>query len=297
LIENSFVRVDRGVSNLRPCFERVPYFPNDAARFFAGLDTLIICGARKPVAMFGYQDGISNVVPDSIECLEIDASDVTGAILYLYDKFIALSPLPESAQSIATPRTKIVDSFATNTNKLTARDLCAVIATRQPENAIIVDESLTSGGAYWDLSMNSPPFTHLTLTGGSIGIGPALSVGCAVACPTRRVINFQADGSALYSTPALWTQASEHLDITTIICANHSYQILRLEQQKQSLNLSKPFARKFTSLAQPPVDWVSIAQGYGIAARRVTTPAELNEALLLSLEQAGPYLIEAVLSS
>lgn len=36
--------------------------------------------------------------------------------------------------------------------KLTARGMCAVIARLQPEDAIIVDESLTSGGAYWELS-------------------------------------------------------------------------------------------------------------------------------------------------
>jgi hypothetical protein len=60
--------------------------------------------------------------------------------------------------------------------KLTAAAMCAVIAAVQPEGAIIVDESLTSGGSYWDQSVGCPQFSHLTLTGGAIGFGPPASV-------------------------------------------------------------------------------------------------------------------------
>lgn len=72
---------------------------------------------------------------------------------------------------------------------------------------MIVDESLTSGGTYWDQSAGCPRFSHLTLTGGAIGFGPPAAVGAAVACPTRRVINIQADGSGLYAPQALWQGA------------------------------------------------------------------------------------------
>jgi len=109
--------------------------------------------------------------------------------------------------------------------RLTAESLCTTVACLQPEGTILVDESLTSGGSYWERSKVScgpgskvparwkvhiflyltlvfastwvqgcPRFSHLTLTGGSIGAGPALSIGAAVACPERLVINLQADG-------------------------------------------------------------------------------------------------------
>ena len=100
---------------------------------------------------------------------------------------------------------------------------------------IVVDESLTSGTNYWADSERHAqgPFSHLTLTGGAIGMGPTVATGAAVACPHRHVIDFQADGSGLYSTPALWTQARERLRVLTVVCSNRSYEILKIEMRKQ----------------------------------------------------------------
>lgn len=140
-----------------------------------------------------------------------------------------------------------------------------MVAALQPAACVVVDESLTSGGDYWGLSAGAPPFSHLALTGGAIGQGPPCAVGCAVACPGRRVLSLQADGSGLYSAQALWTQArthtypyphpyplyphppthvpcprpyrqaSENLDVVTIVCANRKYNILRLEIAMQGV--------------------------------------------------------------
>ena len=98
---------------------------------------------------------------------------------------------------------------------------------------MVVDESLTSGTTYWDVTEESLPFSHLALTGGAIGQGPPCAVGAAIACPGRRVINLQADGSGLYTAQALWTQAHEKLNVTTVVCANNTYNILKLELKKQ----------------------------------------------------------------
>ncbi|KAJ8605228.1 hypothetical protein CTAYLR_000481 [Chrysophaeum taylorii] len=280
VVENAFARVDRGRG--RPAWRRVPYFPGDAKSFFGKFDAIVFCGARKPVAMFGYDDNISQILPEA-GVLEIDAMDVPGALQYLRDALAdaALPPPPTTKRATSQQPT----------GRLNAAKLCQVLALAQPEGAIVVDESLTTGTAYWDLTATAPPFSHLTLTGGSIGIGPPLSVGCAVACPNRRVINFQADGSGLYSTPAFWTQAAEDLDITTIVCANQTYQILKVEQQKQKLSASTPNAKKLTTLGR--VDWVSIAKGYGIEAISVATAEDLKTALEASFARKGPYLIEA----
>lgn len=119
--------------------------------------------------------------------------------------------------------------------RLTPSALCAAVAALQPPGCIVVDESLTSGGDYWALSAAAPPFSHLALTGGAIGVGPPLAAGCAAACPRRPVINLQADGSGLYSPQALWTQARERMSVVTVICANRKYNILRLELAMQGV--------------------------------------------------------------
>jgi len=283
LVENAFPRVDRGSG--APAFARIPYFPVDAKRFLDKFEALVFCGARRPTAMFGYADGLSDLV-DAEKCHDIDAMDVPGALAYLAKVGGAgAAPVPPPAPPAAAKRPP--------KGKLTAHKVCQVLAATQPEGAILVDESLTSGGSYWDLSANCAPFSHLTLTGGSIGIGLPLAVGCAVAAPARRVIDFQADGSGLYSTPALWTMAAEKLDITVLICKNDVYQILKVEQSKQALSGSAPYAKQLTSLGGPSVDWVSLAAGYGVAGGAATTVEELTALLAKSFATPGPFLVEA----
>jgi acetolactate synthase-1/2/3 large subunit len=119
--------------------------------------------------------------------------------------------------------------------KLTPKTMCHTVAALQPEGCVVVDEVLTSGAWYWEASSGCPPFSHLTLTGGAIGCGPPLAVGAAVACPDRVIINLQADGSAMYSLQALWTQAREGLHVVTVVAANRAYAILKLEMVKQRI--------------------------------------------------------------
>ena len=56
----------------------------------------------------------------------------------------------------------------------------------------------------------------LCLPGGAIGFGMPTATGAAIASPGRRVLNLQADGSAMYTMQSLWTQAREGLDVTTV---------------------------------------------------------------------------------
>jgi acetolactate synthase-1/2/3 large subunit len=113
--------------------------------------------------------------------------------------------------------------------KLTAEKACTTVAALHPENAIMVEEGLTSTGTYFPMAANLAPHAYITITGGAIGQGMPCATGTAVACPDRPVINLQADGSAMYTLQALWTQAREQLNVTTLICSNRSYLILQAE--------------------------------------------------------------------
>lgn len=175
---------------------------------------------------------------------------------------------------------------------LTAHAMCALLVRRQPANATIVDESITAGAAYWDMSHAAPPFTHLTLTGGAIGCGPPLALGAALADRGRRVINLQADGSAAYTLQALWTQARECARVLTIICVNNAYHILRVELHKQHVEGS---TGALTNLTQPSIDWVKLAAGFGVPGVAASTVTELDDALVQGLAVDGPFLIAAQL--
>jgi len=134
----------------------------------------------------------------------------------------------------------------------------------------------------------------LTLTGGSIGQGLPVAAGAAVAAPDRRVVCLEADGSALYTIQALWTQAREQLDVTTVLLNNSSYAILRLELARVDAGLAGERAGRMLSLAEPTPDFTAISRGLGVPASRVTTAEELRDALLQAHATPGPRLIEAI---
>ena len=196
--ENAFARVDRGHG--RPHMRRLPYFPQDAARELASYAVLVTMDCRLPVAPFGYQNGPSELVLlGEDDVWQIDAGSATVAVLrYLFTQIDAGSITPgvncRGIFVMPLPQQPTLPQ-----GRLTTGSLCAAVAALQPPHAIIVDESITSGGPYWELSKGCSSFTHLTLTGGAIGCGPALSIGAAIACPDRTVINLQADGSAMYA--------------------------------------------------------------------------------------------------
>ena len=281
---NSFARVDRGRG--RPPVERVPYFPQQAAAYFDAFSVVLLVGAPPPVAQFGYADGPSSLIDAAATAsFALDFLDLAAAVRHLAS---LLPPAPP-------PPPPVSKAPALPTGRLNANKLCAVVAALQPADAIIVDESLTSGTAYWALSEEAPPFAHLALTGGAIGQGPPAAVGAAVACPERRVINLQADGSGLYTAQALWTQAREGLKVTTVVCANNAYNILRIElsRQKPKHGGRGDAVDGLTQLQRPQIDWVHLARGYGVAAAAVDTAEDLARELADALDADGPRVIVA----
>jgi acetolactate synthase-1/2/3 large subunit len=172
-----------------------------------------------------------------------------------------------------------------------ARSLAALM----PENAILVNEAATSGFAIPPLTAASAPHDWLDLTGGSIGIGLPLAVGAAVACPDRRVIALQADGSGMYTVQALWTMAREGLDVTTIVFANRKYAILQVEFMRVGAHNPGPKAMSMLDLDKPDLSWVDLARGMGVPGRQVADAGAFNDALAESLATPGPSVIEAVI--
>ena len=169
------------------------------------------------------------------------------------------------------------------------------LGSTMPEGPIVVDESVTPGRGFFPYSVGAPPHDWLCLTGGAIGQGMPVATGAAVACPDRTVVNLQDDGSALYTLQSLWTQAREGLDVTTVIFANRSYQILKGELANVGAGNPGRRALDMLDIDRPTLDWVSLAKGMGVPASRVETAEALVKALGGAVREKGPRLIEVVL--
>jgi acetolactate synthase-1/2/3 large subunit len=272
-----------------PRVERLPYFPERVAASLSGLATLVLAGAPEPVAFFGYPGVPSRLAPEgcAVSPLASPEEDVEAALEALAD---ALDAPPASPALAFAAKPSPSPEGA-----LTIESIGPALALLQPEDAIVVDESGTTGAGYFSRAAASPRHTYLSLTGGAIGMGPPCAVGAAIACPARPVINLQGDGGGMYTLQALWTQARERLHVVTLVCANRGYRILELELARAGIASPGPQSRALVDLSGPPLDWTQLARGMGVEAERVDTVSSLRGALSRALSEPRPHLLELVM--
>jgi len=164
-----------------------------------------------------------------------------------------------------------------------------------PENAVVTDEGITASLGVYTMTEGALAHDWLAITGGSIGIGLPLALGVAVACPDRKVVALQADGSAMYTLQALWTMAREETDVTVILLNNGSYAILNLELSRVGAGKPSDKTLSMFDLGNPPIDWVALSRSLGVPAHRADTAEEFHRLFADAMAGKGPHLIDAVI--
>jgi acetolactate synthase-1/2/3 large subunit len=277
-------RLQRGAG--RPPLERLGYLAEFMTAQLDGMRNLVLVDAKAPVSFFAYPEKPSYLVPDGcdVHVLASDSDDAVGALEHLADVVGGADPTIQPAQRPDRP-----------TGELTGEAVANAVGALLPEGAIVSDEANTAGLWVAAATAGAPPHDSLTLTGGAIGQGLPVATGAAVACPDRKVVCLEADGSAMYTLQALWTQAREGLDVTTVIFNNRSYAILNLELSRVGAESPGPKALDMLDLSRPDLDFAALAEGMGVPAARATTADELVIALERGLADPGPFLVDAVL--
>ncbi len=263
--------------------DRIPYVVDTAIKSLAGIQHVILVGARKPVTFFAYPNKPSTSVPldADVHILARPDHDAAEALARLVDELAApRAPLPDPG-----PRP------TTASGEPTPEAVAATVAALLPEGAIVVDEAVSFGRGFFPLTYDAAPHDWLAGCGGAIGSGPPIATGAAIGAPGRRVVGLQADGSAMYTLQALWTQAREHLDVTTVLLSNRKYQILLGELTNVGANPGRT-ALDMMDLGKPDLDWLRLANGMGVEAARAETCEGLAELLTSSFARRGPFLIE-----
>jgi acetolactate synthase-1/2/3 large subunit len=271
-----------------PAVERLAYFAEMAQAQLDGVRHLVLVDTTSPVSFFAYPDKASDLVPAgcTVHTLARAGEDATGALEALAEAVGAPSDGATPASALRPDRPA---------GALTTETLAAAVGAVLPEGTIVVDEGNTSGLFVSDATAGAPRHDWLTLTGGAIGIGLPLATGAAVAAPDRPVLCLQADGSAMYTLQALWTQAREGLNVTTVVLANRSYAILNIELHRVGADGGGPQARRLLDLTDPNLDFCELARGMGVPARRAENAEDLVAALETGFTEAGPSLVEVVL--
>lgn len=264
--------------------ERVPYEIDASLKALGGLKHLFLVGAKPPVAFFAYPGKPSLILPSdcAMHILVRPEQEAVVALQLLADEVSAPNEVP-------IPKVGPKPQIASGSFKPEA--FGTTLAALLPENAIVTEDSVTSGRALYPPMFNAAPHDWIRVTGGAIGHGFPCATGAAVACPDRKVVCLEADGAGMYSLQALWTQAREKLDVVNVVFANRMYKILHGELLAMGMRPGRASEELF-DLSRPDLNWVALAKGLGVEAVRVETMEGFADAFRAACVYHGPFLIE-----
>jgi acetolactate synthase-1/2/3 large subunit len=276
------IRRGRGVFAV----QRVAYFPEPAEAMLDGLTDLILVEAEAPVSFFGYPNRRSTLAP--LDCrmhvLAKQDEDGAGALALLAEGCEEKPHLGDGAVVLPPD------------GPLRPETMGQTMAVLLPRDAIVCDEMVSSAEPVNAWLGRAAAHDLLPVTGGSIGQGLPVALGAAVACPRRKVIALEADGSGMYTLQALWTMARERLDVVVVIFANRRYRILDVEMKRTGAAVIGPRAEEMVDIGRPEIDWVKIGESMGVGAVAVRTAGEFSVAFADACRRPGPRLIEAILA-
>ena len=280
-------RMERGANRVN--VPRIPYFAEHAVEVLGEFEQFIIICSQTPAAFFAYPDLPSLLVPESAEiCLAIERDqNVVDGLTRLAEKCGVNRFEPERQQRM---------TIELPSGALTVAAVGDTISALMPDNSILSDEGITAGAEVFQRTAGAASHDWLAITGGAIGQGLPLSLGAAIACPDRKVIALQADGSGMYTLQALWSMARENTDVTVVLLNNDSYAILNFELMRLKAETPNDKTLSMLDLGKPSLNWQEIATGMGVTASRAATAEEFHEQFANAMATKGPYLIEALIT-
>ena len=170
--------------------------------------------------------------------------------------------------------------------------LLNAIGEMLPKDAVVIDETISSGAGIRSLIRSDDPQSFYGLRGGGIGWGLPAALGVKLALPNRPVVALVGDGSAMYTCQALWTAAHERIAAVFVIFNNSSYRIL-----KQRLVAQRGLAAQVDrfvgmELDDPAIDYVGLARSLGVAAERAKSVHDATDLIAKGLRSDTPLLID-----
>ncbi len=264
--------------------DAIPFGIDAALKAFAGVRHVILVGAPEPAAFFAHPGKPSLATPHdaTTHVLARPEQDALVALHWLADELGAPANVPITEGG--TPPRLGYGAFEPIAFGQT-------LAALLPENCIVTEDAVTSGHGLFGPTFNAAPSDWLQTTGGALGLAFCTAIGAAIACPQRKVVCLEGDGSGMYTLQALWTQAREQLDIVNVVFANRRYKILHGELLGVGAQPG-PTAQDLFELSRPDLNWVKLAEGMGVEAACVQTLEGFADTFRAACARRGPFLIE-----
>ena len=160
-------------------------------------------------------------------------------------------------------------------------------------DSIIVDQGLRGSGYLKKHFQFKGAGAYHAEKGGSLGWAIGAAMGAKLACPDKRVVALTGDGSAMYYPQALWTAAQQNIPITVVLCNNQGYMAVKkhmLMYEGEALR-----RRRFIGADIFGIDFVKMAESFGVAGVRVTEGSKLKSTLAEAVSAGRPMLVEVAL--
>jgi benzoylformate decarboxylase len=257
-------------------------------------DLVVVIGA--PVFTF-HVEGHASIFDGATTIFQITDDSNAAAVTPVGSSIVAtikpaltmlLDLLPETGR--ATPTGRILPPAPGAADPIPVEYLLHALSSAMPENAVLVEEAPSHRPAMQKFMPMRGQDSFYTMASGGLGYGLPASVGMALGRPGVRTVCLVGDGSAMYSIQSLWTAAQRKLPLTVVVINNSGYGAMRSFSQVMQV-------RNVPGLDLPGIDFVSIAEGMGCDAVRVTKSSELAPALKRGLSHDGVSLIEVIVDS
>lgn len=278
-------RMARGEGRI--CIPSVPYLVDIAMKALKQYEQAILIGTLPPVATFAYQNLPTTKIPESCEVWTHATTD--------HDIIASLKDLAKAvdAGSQNLARYERTETKAPS-GALTPAAIGLSVSALLPTDSVLVDEANTMATEIFDHCQGARRHDYMYASNGAaIGEGLPIALGAAVACPDRKVVVLQADGSAMYCNQALWTMAREKCNVTIVLLKNDEYGILNVELARVREGEPTEKMLSVMKLDNPSIDWVQLAQGMGVKATHAQSAEEFHSQLEQAIAFNGPWLIEA----
>ena len=287
MAETAPSRLARGADRIQ--VPTVPYLLDFALQYFkeSGIKQVLLIGTLNPVATFAYQGMPVEKVPEDCEVWTFATND-HNVITALSDLAGAVGAGDETLARVQRVEPK------PPTGGLTVEAVGQSVCLLMPDDTILVDEAITATGQLFAETTHSARHDYILATsGGAIGNGLPVALGASIACPDRKVVLLQGDGSAMYTNQALWSMARESCDVTVVLLKNDSYGVLNLELARVREGEPTDKMLSMLKIDRPSIDWVRLAESMGVSAVSAKTAEEFHTHLENAMHEKGPKLIEA----
>ncbi|MGZ4188564.1 MAG: thiamine pyrophosphate-binding protein [Actinomycetota bacterium] len=280
-------------------------------------DVALVCGA--PMFPPFFFNPIS-AVPPGVEIVQIDPDPYQIAKTYPValglrgDVGATVRALLAEVRALATPdRTKAIDARAAGYGEARAAGLagmaaaveqqmqkdpvssfaaCAAIAAAFDGPTSVVDESVTATAAVRAALRLGDPDSYFFFKGGGLGWGIPAAAGVQLAQPDRKVVAIVGDGATCYVPQSLWTLAHHDIPATVVVLNNGGYYILKSQLLGMNQKAVKFDKWPGMDIADPAVDFMSLAKAFGVPSERVEKGSEITGAVRKAMSSGGPFLVE-----